>query len=83
MLCGDRGDSAIADWGRCDGHKLTQAWGLTHGKTPCTATLYHVLRHLDALLVEAMLGAWAESVLIALTPAPGEPDARASDGKSL
>jgi hypothetical protein len=65
MRCGDRGDSAIANWGRCDGHKLTQAWGLTHGKTPCTATLYHVLRHLDALLVEAMLGAWAESVLTA------------------
>ena len=57
--------------------------GFTRDKTPCAATLYHVLRQLDGPLVEAMLGAWAESVLTALPPAPGEPEALAIDGKTL
>jgi predicted transposase YbfD/YdcC len=83
MLCGYRSYSAIAEWGRCDGQKLIRALGFTHAKTPCAATLYHVLRRLDGPLVEATLGAWAESVLTALPPAPGEPDALAIDGKTL
>jgi predicted transposase YbfD/YdcC len=83
MLCGYRSYSAIAEWGRCYGQKLAHALGFTHAKTPCAATLYHVLRQLDGPLVEATLGAWAESVLTALPPAPGEPDALAIDGKTL
>lgn len=83
MLCGYRSYSAIAEWGRCYGQKLIRALGFTHAKTPCAATLYHVLRRLDGPLVEATLGAWAESVLTALPPAPGEPDALAIDGKTL
>lgn len=83
MLCGYRSYSAIAEWGRCYGQKLARALGFTHAKTPCAATLYHVLRQLDAPLVEATLGAWAESVLTALPPAPGELDALAIDGKTL
>ena len=75
--------SAIADWGRCYGQKLIRVLGFTHDQTPCAATLYHVLRQLDALLVEATLGAWAESVLNALPPVPGEPEAMAIDGKTL
>jgi predicted transposase YbfD/YdcC len=83
MLCGYRSYSAIADWGRCYGQKLVRALGFTRDKTPCAATLYHVLRQLDGPLVEATLGAWAESVLTALPPAPGEPEAMAIDGKTL
>jgi predicted transposase YbfD/YdcC len=83
MLCGYRSYSAMADWGRCYGQKLVRALGFTRDKTPCAATLYHVLRQLDGALVEATLGAWAENVLRALPPAPGELDALAIDGKTL
>jgi predicted transposase YbfD/YdcC len=83
MLCGYRSYSAIAEWGRCYGQKLARALGFTHAKTPCAATLYRVLRQLDGPLVEATLGAWADSVLAALPPAPGEPEAIAVDGKTL
>jgi predicted transposase YbfD/YdcC len=83
MLCGFRSYSAIADWGRCYGQKLAQALGFTHAKTPCAATLYRVLRQLDGNVVEATLGLWAESVLTALPPAPGELEALAVDGKTL
>lgn len=83
MLCGYRSYSAIAEWGRCYGQKLAQALGFTHAKTPCAATVYHVLRRLDRHLVEATLGAWAANVLTALPPAPGELEALAIDGKTL
>ena len=69
MLCGYRSYSAIADWGRCYGQKRIRVLGFTHDKTPWAATLYHVLRQLDATLLEATLGAWVESVLSALPPA--------------
>ena len=82
-LCGYRSDSAMADWGRCDGQKRARALGCTPAKTPCAATLYHVLRHLDGPLVEARLGAWADSVRTARPPAPGEPEAMAREGKTL
>jgi predicted transposase YbfD/YdcC len=83
MLCGYRSYSAIAEWGRCYGQKLARALGFTHAKTPCAATLYHVLRQLDGPLVEATLGAWADGILAALPPAPGELEAIALDGKTL
>jgi hypothetical protein len=44
MLCGYRSYSAIAHWGRCYGQTLMRALGFTRDKTPCAATLYHVLR---------------------------------------
>lgn len=83
MLCGYRSYRAMAEWGRSYGQKLVHALGFTRAKTPCAATLYHVLRQLDASLVEATLGAWAASVLTALPPAPGELEALAVDGKTL
>jgi predicted transposase YbfD/YdcC len=83
MLCGYRSYSAMAAWGRCYGQKLARALGFTQAKTPCAATLYHVLRQLDGHLVEATLGAWAESVLMALPPAPDELEGLAIDGKTL
>ena len=83
MLCGYRSYSAIADWGRCYGQKRIRVLGFTHDKTPWAATLYHVLRQLDATLLEATLGAWAESVLSALPPARSQLEALAIDGKTL
>jgi predicted transposase YbfD/YdcC len=83
MLCGYRSYRAMAEWGRSYGQKLVHALGFTRAKTPCAATLYHVLRQLDASLVEATLGAWAASVLTALPPAPGELEALAVDGQTL
>jgi predicted transposase YbfD/YdcC len=83
MLCGYRSYSAIAEWGRGYGQKLARALGFTRDQTPCAATLHHVLRQLDRSRVEAALGAWAESVLTALPPATGEPEALAIDGKTL
>jgi DDE_Tnp_1-associated len=83
MLCGYRSYSAIADWGRCYGQKLARALGFTRDQTPCAATLHQVLRQLDGSLVEAALGAWAQSVLMAFPPAAGEPEALAIDGKTL
>jgi predicted transposase YbfD/YdcC len=83
MLCGYRSYRAIAEWGRCYGQKLARALGFTHDKTPCAATLHHVLRKLDGPLVEAALGAWAESILTVLPRAAGELEAMAIDGKTL
>ena len=75
MLCGYRSYSAIADWGRCYGQQLARALGCTRNRTPCAATLYHVMRQLDGNLVEATLGEWAQSVLTDLPPTPDEPEA--------
>jgi hypothetical protein len=36
----------MAEWGRSYDHKLAQALGFTHAKTPSAATLDHVLRQL-------------------------------------
>jgi hypothetical protein len=73
----------MADWGRCDGQKRGRAVGFPRAKSPGAATLDHVLRPRASPLVAATLSAWAERVLTALPPAPGEPEALAIDGKTL
>jgi hypothetical protein len=83
LLGGYRRYRAMADWGRCYGQKLGRALGFPRDQTPCAATLDHVLRPRDSTLVAATLSAWAESVLTALPPAPGEPEALAIEGKTL
>jgi hypothetical protein len=80
--CGDRRDSALAAWGRCDGQTLRRAWGFTPDNTPCAATLDHGRRHWDAPLGEATLGAWAERVRTALPAVPGAPEAMAMEGQT-
>lgn len=83
MLSGYQSYGAIAEWSRHYGPAWRQALGLTHRRPPCAATLYLVFRRLDRTRVEAVLGAWAESVLQA-TAAPAEgPLAVALDGKTL
>jgi predicted transposase YbfD/YdcC len=81
-LCGARSYSAMADWGRNYGRDLTQALGFTHAKTPCAATLYTVFSHLDVTLFENRLRQWAEQVLAAYPPRPGQDEALAIDGKT-
>jgi predicted transposase YbfD/YdcC len=82
MLCGYRSYTAIAEWGRHYGDQLVCALGFTR-RSPCAATLHTILRQIDRELLEAKLGAWAES-LLARTPAPaGVEDAVAIDGKTL
>ena len=83
MLCGYRSYSAIAEWGHHYGARLAHALGFTHN-TPCAATLHTVFRHVDRDVIEAKLGAWAESI-VGSTPAPpavGQ-TAIALDGKTL
>jgi predicted transposase YbfD/YdcC len=82
-LCGYRSYSAIAQWARLYPRELVVALGLTHPTSPCTATLSTILRQLDRAQLEAKLGAWAESVLSILPPAPTEDEAVALDGKTL
>jgi DDE_Tnp_1-associated len=82
-LCGYRSYSAIAQWARVYPRELVVALGLTHPTSPCAATLSTILRQLDRAQLEAKLGAWAESALLMLPPAPTEDEAVAVDGKAL
>lgn len=87
MLCGYRGYVAIAEWGHNYGPELSHALGFTRDKTPCVGTLHTVLRNLDRDKLEAKLGEWAESVMVA-APAPTDPaeeeqEGIAIDGKTL
>jgi DDE_Tnp_1-associated len=82
-LCGAKGYGAIAEWGRNYGIELAQALGITREKTPCAATFYHLFRRLDRAALEAVLAAWAESLLAQLPPAKGTREALAIDGKTL
>lgn len=82
MLCGYRSYTAIAEWGRHYGAHLVHALGFTH-RAPCVATLHTVLRRVEREVLEAQLGAWAETLLgEPLGRAEGE-DAIAIDGKTL
>lgn len=82
MLCGYQSYGAIAEWSRHYGREWMEALGLTHPIPPCAATLHSVFRRLDRAQVEAVLGAWAESVVQA-TPVEGRSVAVALDGKTL
>jgi hypothetical protein len=83
ILCGYRSYSAIAQWARIYPREFVVALGLTHPTSPCAATLCTTLGQLDLAQLESKLGAWAESVLSALPPAPTEDEAVALDGKAL
>ncbi len=83
VLCGYRSYSAIAQWARIYPRDLVEALGFTHPTPPCPATLCTVLRQVDRAQVEAILGAWAESVLAAVPPDPSDAEAIALDGKTV
>jgi len=61
MLCGARGQNAVAQWARerfedCPG--ALEALGLPPGRRPSVATLHRVFRALDVAAFERALGAW-------------------------
>jgi hypothetical protein len=61
LLCGARGQSAVAQWGRArleDDPELLAALGLPPGRSPCVATLHRLYKQLDVVAFEAALGAW-------------------------
>ena len=78
-LCGYRSYRAMAEWGRHDGPDLLRALGFTRTTAPSAATLYRVLRDVDAAAVDAAIGAWAHAVRAALP----EDRVIALDGKAL
>lgn len=82
MWCGDRSDTAIAEWGRNDGGHLRQALGFTR-RPPCAATLHPVLRGLDREAFARQVGAWAEARLAGTPRSPDTEEAMAVDGKTL
>jgi hypothetical protein len=82
-LCGAKSYAAIAEWGRNYGADLARALGFPHGKTPCAATFFLLFRRLDRAALEAVLSAWAGTLLEQLPPPKGRPDALAIDGKTL
>ncbi len=83
MLCGYRSYAAIAEWGRNYGPELLRRLGFPRATPPCAATLYLIFKRLDARVLDATLGVWAEEVLAALPAAEGVREAIALDGKTL
>jgi hypothetical protein len=78
MLCGARGQSAIAQWGADQQGPITEALGFPSSRRmPCHATFHHVFKRLDREKLEAVLAAYFAQV--GLVPGEGI----AIDGKSL
>jgi len=82
-LCGAKGYTAIAEWGRNYGGAFSRALGFTRSKTPCASTFFLALRDLDRHAFERLLSAWAEGALAATPPPKGEREALAIDGKTV
>ena len=82
MLCGARGQSAIADWGQHHGRPWLRRLGFTRDRAPSQPTLSRLFRGIPHRTVEAALGRWAEQV-VRCCPAAGELEGVALDGKTL
>ena len=61
MVSGARSLEAIARSGRDRGGRLAGALGFTRQRTPCPATVHHVVKRLDAGLFESALQRWLRS----------------------
>jgi len=80
VLCGARGQNAVAQWGRErleDDPGLLEALGLPSDRSPCVATLHRMFKRLDVAAFEAALGGWLARTGIR------PDDAVAVDGKVL
>lgn len=85
-LCGYRGYSAIAEWGRNYGAELAAALGFTHQQTPCVGTLHTIFTTIDSDLLDAKVGEWAEGILVTLATLEDDEtglEGVAVDGKTL
>jgi predicted transposase YbfD/YdcC len=85
MLCGARGESAIAEWADNYGEPWRARLGFTHPKGPSQSTIQRLFRGIDCLALERCLGDWAAQVLAQL-PTDNRPlpfEVLAIDGKTL
>lgn len=83
MLCGARGQSAIADWGKHHGRPWLRRLGFTRDRPPSQPTLSRLFTRLPHKTVEAALGRWAEQALRCCPAPPGALEGLAVDGKAL
>src|SRR5205823_8216365 len=83
MLCGARSQSAIADWGRDFGQPWLRRLGFTRERGPSQPTLSRLFQCSPYATVEAALRRWAEQALPLCSPAAGELEGVAVDGKTL
>jgi predicted transposase YbfD/YdcC len=84
MLCGARGQSAIADWGAYHGRRWLRRLGFTREVGPSQPTLSRLFQQVPHATVEAVLGRWAEQVLRGCPPADDATlEGIALDGKRL
>jgi predicted transposase YbfD/YdcC len=81
MLCGARGQSGIAAWGRDYGQPWLRRLGFTRAAGPSQPTLHRIFAGVAYAAVEAALRAWAEQIMAHLA-APGL-EGVALDGKTL
>ena len=86
MLCGARGESAIAEWAENYGATWRAPLGFTRPDGPSQSTVQRIFQGIDSDLLETRLAAWARQV-IACCPAPAIAplpfEAMAIDGKTL
>jgi hypothetical protein len=83
-LCGCRGYTSMAEWGRTYGAAISQALGFTRGQTPYAATFSLLFRRLDREALEGCLSGWVEQLVAALPEdAPPVLPGAAMDGKTL
>ena len=83
VLCGARSQQAIVDWGVNYGAVWRARLGLTRAQGPSQSTLCRILQGLDYLLLEQLLGRWAEQVMAAFGTPAGDLEGVAVDGKTL
>ena len=69
MLCGARGESAIAEWAKNYGTPWRTRLGFTHKKGPSQSTIYRLLNGIDCSALERALAAWAAQAVAQLSPA--------------
>jgi hypothetical protein len=85
MLCGARGESAIAEWAQNYAPVWRARLGFTHPSGPSQSTIQRLFKGIDCAALERCLGTWAAPVLAHRPPAAGSPpfEVMAIDGKTL
>ena len=83
MLCGARGQSASADWGKHHGRPWLRRLGFTRDRAPSQPTLRRLFQRIPHQTVEAALGRGAEQALRGCPAAAGALEGIAVDGKTL
>jgi predicted transposase YbfD/YdcC len=86
MLCGARGESAIAEWAENYGATWRAPLGFTRPDGPSQSTVHRIFKGIDCDALETRLAQWAAQI-IACCPIPATAplpfEAMAIDGKTL